>query len=174
MIRFFRILLVVFSFWFYLGGAILEGQSNPFLQPGSQNRKPPPVIKSTPLPPSPKPINSNLQFRGYYKFQGVWHFALFDKVKNRGYWLQQGESLDNGKVTIDSFNEVEESVKIKGGQTLRLENSQHKVMPVPSAQPVKKASVLPPKTTGAVRSPTTTLPRVKIPPRKPTPPKLPR
>ena len=134
MIRFFRILLVVFSFWFYLGGAILEGQSNPFLQPGSQNRKPPPVIKSTPLPPSPKPINSNLQFRGYYKFQGVWHFALFDKVKNQGFWLSKGETVDGIDAEVESFNPDTEIIKLKGGMTLSLRESDKTILPVPSGQ----------------------------------------
>ena len=144
-----------------------HAQGNPFLRPGSQNRKPTPTVKPAPPPPSPKPINSNLELRGFFKFEGAWHFALFDKVKNKGYWLKKGESFDDGKVQIESFNPETEVVKMKGGQTLSLKASQHKIMPVPSAQPVKKKkTAVPPKS--PIRLPNTNLPRVKIPPRKPT------
>ena len=63
-----------------------HAQSNPFLRPGSQNRKPTSIVKPAPPPPSPKPVNSNLELRGFFKFEGTWHFALFDKVKNKGYF----------------------------------------------------------------------------------------
>ncbi len=144
-----------------------HAQSNPFLRPGSQNRKPASIVKPAPPPPSPKPINSNLELRGFFKFEGTWHFALFDKVKNKGYWLKKGESFDDGKVQIESFNPETEIVKMKGGQTLSLKASEHKVMPVPSAQPVKKKNTTS-STKSPIRLPNTNLPRVKIPPRKPT------
>ena len=96
-------------------------------------------------PPSPTPINSNLELRGFFKYAGAWHFAIFDKVKNKGFWLKKGESFDNGKVQIESFNPETSVVKMKGGQTLTLKASEHKVMPVPSAQPVKKTNPTPPK-----------------------------
>ena len=145
-----------------------SAQSNPFLRPGSQNAKPPTVVKPAPPPPSPTPINSNLELRGFFKYAGAWHFAIFDKVKNKGFWLKKGESFDNGKVQIESFNPETSVVKMKGGQTLTLKASEHKVMPVPSAQPVKKTNPIPPKKS-SVRLPTSSnLPRVKIPPRKPS------
>ena len=138
------------------------------MRPGSQNAKPPTVVKPAPPPPSPTPINSNLELRGFFKYAGAWHFAIFDKVKNKGFWLKKGESFDNGKVQIESFNPETSVVKMKGGQTLTLKASEHKVMPVPSAQPVKKTSPTPPKKS-PVRLPTSSnLPRVKIPPRKPS------
>ena len=143
-----------------------HAQSNPFLRPGSQNRKPTSIVKPAPPPPSPKPVNSNLELRGFFKFEGTWHFALFDKVKNKGYWLKKGESFDDGKVQIESFNPETEVVKMKGGQTLSLKASEHKVMPVPSAQPVKKKNTTA-STKSPIRLPNTNLPRVKIPPRKP-------
>jgi len=156
--------LFIICFEFQLSS---HAQSNPFLRPGSQNLKPTSSVKPAPPPPSPKPINSNLELRGFFKFEGTWHFALFDKVKNKGYWLKKGESFDDGKVQIESFNPETEVVKMKGGQTLSLKASEHKVMPVPSAQPVKKKNTATsPKS--PIRLPNTNLPRVKIPPRKPT------
>ena len=144
-----------------------HAQGNPFLRPGSQNRNPTSIVKPAPPPPSPKPINSNLELRGFFKFEGTWHFALFDKVKNKGYWLKKGESFDDGKVQIESFNPETEVVKMKGGQTLSLKASQHKILPVPSAQPVKKKQTAAPAKS-PIRLPNKNLPRVKIPPRKPT------
>ena len=133
------LLLFIICFEFQLSS---HAQSNPFLRPGSQNRKPTSIVKPAPPPPSPKPVNSNLELRGFFKFEGTWHFALFDKVKNKGYWLKKGESFDDGKVQIESFNPETEVVKMKGGQTLSLKASEHKVMPVPSAQPVKKKNTI--------------------------------
>ena len=157
-------LLFAICFEFQLS---IQAQGNPFLRPGSQNRNPSSIVKPAPPPPSPKPINSNLELRGFFKFEGTWHFALFDKVKNKGYWLKKGESFDDGKVQIESFNPETEVVKMKGGQTLSLKASQHKIMPVPSAQPVKKKNTVAPAKS-PIRLPNTNLPRVKIPPRKPT------
>ena len=102
-------LLFVICFAFQLS---THAQGNPFLRPGSQNRKPTSIVNPAPPPPSPKPINSNLELRGFFKFEGTWHFALFDKVKNKGYWLKKGESLDDGKVQIESFNPETEVVKM--------------------------------------------------------------
>lgn len=145
----------------------LSAQSNPFLRPGSQNAKPPPVIRSTPNPPPPKPMNSNLELRGFFKFEGIWYFAIFDKVKNQGVWLKKGESFDNGKVKIESFNPETEVVKINGGMTLSLKESQHRVLPVPSAQPVKKPDTVL-KKNSPIRLPNSgKIPRVQIPARKP-------
>ena len=154
--------------WFFSQVEALRGQSNPFLRPGEQNRKIPPVVRPAPPPPAPKPINSNLQLRGFFKFKDVWHFAIFDKVKNKGFWLKKGESFDDGKILIESFDSDSETVMLKGGLSLTLQASQHQVRPVPSAQPVKKKTpnVVPSKS--PVRLPKPGLPRVKIPARNPS------
>tara|TARA_B100001093_G_C26827445_1_gene1014667 strand:+ start:2151 stop:2633 length:483 start_codon:yes stop_codon:yes gene_type:complete len=145
----------------------LYAQGNPFLRPGSESSKPPPVIRSSPNPPPPKPMNSNLELRGFFKLGGNWHFAIFDKVKNQGVWLKKGESFDEGKVQIESFNPDTEVVKMKGGMTLSLKKSQHKILPVPSAQPVKKTDTVL-KKNSPIRLPSgAKLPRVQIPARRP-------
>lgn len=145
----------------------LGAQANPFLRPGDLSKKTQPIVRPAPPPPAPKPINSNLELRGFFKFQEVWRFAIFDKVKNKGFWLKKGESFDNGKVQIESFNPDTESIRMKGGQNLTLKSSQHRVMPVPSAQPVKKKI---PSSSGKspIRLPKAGLPRVKIPARTPS------
>ena len=119
-------------------GLSVLGQANPFLRPGSQNARPPSIIKPAPPPPPPKPLNTNLELRGFFKFDGEWYFSIFDKVKNKGVWLQKGERYDDGKVEVESFNEKTEIVKMKNGLTLTLKKSDNKVLPVPSAMPVKK------------------------------------
>ena len=52
--------------------------------------------------------------------------------------MQKGERFDDGKVEIESFNEIDDVVKLKNGLTLTLKKSENKVLPVPSAMPVKK------------------------------------
>lgn len=148
--------------------SVLRGQANPFLRPGDQSRRPPPVVRPAPPPPAPKPINSNLELRGFFKFKDAWHFAIFDKVKNKGVWLKKGESFDDGEILIESFNPDTETIKMRGGVTLSLKSSQHRVMPVPSAQPVKNKTkqVTPPKP--SIRLPNSGLPAVKIPSRNPS------
>ena len=102
------------------------------------------MVKPAPvLPPSPTPINSNLELRGFLNMLGFGTLLYSDKVKNSDFWLKKGESFDNGKVQIESFNPETSVVKMKGGQTLTLKASEHKVMPVPSAQPVKKTNLIP-------------------------------
>jgi len=123
---------------FFWASAYSFSQENPFLRPGSQSARPPTLIKPAPPPPPPKPLNTNLELRGFFKFEGQWYFSIFDKVKNQGVWLQKGERFDDGKVEIESFNEIDDVVKLKNGLTLTLKKSENKVLPVPSAMPVKK------------------------------------
>ena len=118
---------------------LVYGQ-NPFLRPGSERPKTPTIVRPAPPPPPPKPLNTNLELRGFFKFGGEWYFSIFDKSKNKGVWLQQGERFDDGKIEIESFNEETEVVKIKGGTTLSLKKSDNKVLPVPSGQPIKKTT----------------------------------
>jgi len=95
--------------------------------------------RPAPPPPPPKPQNTNIELRGFFKFQGEWYFSIFDKAKNKGVWLQEGEAFDGGKVEIESFNPETEVLKMKGGITLSLKKSDGKVLSVPSAMPVSKA-----------------------------------
>ncbi|MEC7542210.1 MAG: hypothetical protein VX479_01040 [Verrucomicrobiota bacterium] len=159
-------------------GSVLLGQANPFLRPGSQSARPPAVIKPAPPPPPPKPLNTNLELRGFFKFDGQWYFSIFDKVKNQGVWLQKGERFDDGKVEIESFNEETEIVKMKNGLTLSLKKSDNKVLPVPSAMPVKKPAPTgkkpPVPTRTNIAKPATGGRTLTIPPRTPSIPQRPK
>ena len=95
----------------------LKGQNNPFLRPGSNSPKPPVIQRPAPPPPKPIPRNPNIEFRGYYEFEGVWRVALFNKVKNQGFWLVEGEVLEG--IEVESFNSDTEVIKLKGEQSLR-------------------------------------------------------
>jgi len=112
-------------------------QTNPFLRPGSIQPKPPTVQKPAPPPPKPIPRNPNIEFRGYYEFQGKWRIALFDKAKNQGFWLSQGEKVADIDAEVESFNPETEVLKLKGGMTLSLKDSDKSTLPVPSGQTVK-------------------------------------
>ena len=140
------------TFFLFFGVVSYVYAQNPFLQPGSN--KPRPVIqKPTPPPPPPKPQNTNIELRGFFKFRDEWHFSIFDKAKNKGVWLKKGESFDDGKVEIESFNPDTEVLKIKGGITLSLKKSENKFIQVPSGMPVKKPASKPSTTSSKPRSP---------------------
>lgn len=107
-------------------------QGNPFLRPGSKIPVQPLVRKPAPPPPKPIPVNPNLEFRGYFKLKGVWYFALFDKSKNRGEWLQKGQSMTEGGGEIERFDLAGEQISLKGGGKLTLKKSENRSLPLPS------------------------------------------
>jgi hypothetical protein len=131
-------------------------QTNPFLRPGSNSPKPPVVQRPAPPPPKPIPRNPNIEFRGYYQFQGEWRIALFDKAKNQGFWLSQGDKVADLDAEVESFNPETEILKLRGGMTLSLKDSDKKVLPVPSGQvkPMK-----PPSSAQKPKSPPIPLPK---------------
>jgi hypothetical protein len=118
----------------------LCAQNNPFLRPGSNKPQPPVVRRPAPPPPKPIPRNPNIEFRGYYQFEGEWKIALFDKTKNQGFWLTQGEKLADLDAEVESFDPGTEILKLKGGMTLSLKDSDKTVLPVPSGQVKRPAS----------------------------------
>ena len=121
-------------------GFSIDLLSNPFLRPGSNAPKPPVVQRPAPPPPKPIPRNPNIEFRGYYEFQGEWRIALFDKAKNQGIWLSQGEKVADFDAEVESFNPKTEVIKLRGGMTLSLKDSDKTTLPVPSGQAVKPPS----------------------------------
>ena len=118
-------------------GTCLSAQSNPFLRPGANKPQAPIVQRPAPPPPKPIPRNPNIEFRGYYEFQGEWRIALFDKAKNFGFWLTEGENFPDLDGEVESFDPKTEVLKLKGGMTLSLKDSDKTTLPVPSGQPVK-------------------------------------
>lgn len=127
--------------------------SNPFLRPGFNAPKPPVVQRPAPPPPKPIPRNPNLEFTGYYKFQGEWKLALFDKVKNQGFWLSKGELLEGVDAEVESFNPETEEIKLQGGMVLKLKDSEKSVLPVPSGQASSNKPPIPVSPANAVPKP---------------------
>ena len=115
----------------------LFAQNNPFLRPGSKVPKPPVIQRPAPPPPKPIPRNPHIEFRGYYEFQEEWRIALFDKAKNLGFWLSQGEKVADFDAEVESFNPETEVLKLRGGMTLSLKDSDKTTLPVPSGQAVQ-------------------------------------
>jgi len=75
---------------------------NPFLRPGSNQKPPPP--KNTDYKPRPVPqkdMSREIEFRGYFIFQGNPFFCLFNKKSNRGEWISLSE------VTYEEFEAYE-------------------------------------------------------------------
>ena len=109
----------------------LNAQGNPFLRPGGKAPTKPVIRKPVPPPPPPIPHNPNIEFRGYFKLSGEWHFALFDKSKNRGEWLRVGESLPEGGREIEEFDLKNEELFLKGGVKLTLKESEKRTLALP-------------------------------------------
>lgn len=110
----------------------LFAQSNPFLPPGAKTARPPaPVVKPMPVSPKPKPVNPNLELRGIFRYRDVWHFSIHDKVKNKGYWVTPGDALTEANIEVESFDEANDVLKLKGGISLSLRKSANKTLPVP-------------------------------------------
>jgi len=117
------------------------GQGNPFLRPGSKVPVRPVIRQPAPPPPPPIPINPNLEFRGYFKYLGEWHFAVFDKSKNRGEWLKKGDKITDGGEQIENFDVKKEEISLKGGLKLSLIESDKRTLALPGGgvprQPAK-------------------------------------
>ena len=145
----------------------LHCQSNPFLRPGANKPKAPTVQKPASLPPKPIPVNPNIEFRGYYEFKGEWKIALFDKAKNQGFWLSKGETVADFDAVVESFNPETEVLKLNGGMTLSLKDSDKTTLPVPSGQPVKPpAPAKPISPAGKVAPPIKPKPSIPLPRRR--------
>ncbi|MEK9772459.1 MAG: hypothetical protein VW576_02735 [Opitutae bacterium] len=79
--------------------------------------------------------------------------ALFDKSKNEGFWLTQGEKIEGIDAEVESFNPETEIIKLKGGMTLNLKDSDKTVLPVPSGQVKSTSPPIPRNSTPAVQVP---------------------
>ena len=119
-------------FFVLMSVSSLFAQSNPFLPPGARTVRPPaPAVKQLPAAPKPKPINPNLELRGIFRYRDVWHFSIHDKVKNKGYWVTPGDALTEANIEVESFDEANDVLKLKGGVSLSLRESANKTLPVP-------------------------------------------
>ena len=168
--------LATCSFLFGLVPAPSVGLENPFLPPGAKSaRSSQPIIRPAPPAPKPKPINPNLELRGIFRYRDVWHFSIHDKVKNKGYWVTSGDALSEAGVEVESFDEKNDVLKLKGGMTLALKKSMNKTLPVPGQGKPKPIAKKPTSPRPSLPSPRrVTLPSksgvrrtVTIPPRLP-------
>ena len=134
---------IVFSLISYPADSL--AQDNPFLPPGAKSTRPSqPVVRPAPPAPPPKPINPNLELRGFFRYRDIWHFSVHDKVKNKGFWVTEGDGLTESGIEIESFDEETEVLKLKGGMTLALRESANKTLPVPGQgkpKPISKKNM---------------------------------
>jgi len=153
----------------------LGAQSNPFLPPGAKTSRPPaPVVKPMPVAPKPKPVNPNLELRGIFRYRDVWHFSIYDKVKNKGFWVTPGDALTEANIEVESFDEANDVLKLKGGMSLSLRESANKTLPVPGQGKPKaitrKPSAKPTANRVTFPNPSGVRRTVTIPPRSSAPP----
>lgn len=139
--------LLTLCLLFSLVPASSVAQDNPFLPPGAKAARPAPtVVKPASPAPPPKPVNPNLELRGIFRYRDVWHFSIHDKVKNKGYWVTEGDALSEAGVEVEGFDDENEVLKLKGGMTLALKESINKTLPVPGQgkpKPIAKKPTTP-------------------------------
>ncbi|MBU62870.1 MAG: hypothetical protein CMI26_10255 [Opitutae bacterium] len=155
------------SFLFFQGS--LFSQDNPFLPPGAKNARPPaPVVRQLPVAPKPKPVNPNLELRGIFRYREVWHFNVHDKVKNKGYWITPGDALTEANIEVESFDEANDVLKLKGGMSLSLRESAGKTLSVPGQGKPKAITKKPPANRVSFPGKSGARRTVTIPPRIPS------
>jgi len=123
--------------------SLLSAQINPFLRPGSKTPSAPIVQQSRPLPPKPIPHNPNLEFRGYFKLKGTWHFAVFDKSINKVEWYMPGDEIGDSGHKINEFIVDKEVLILAGGLELALQESDKKSLPLPVSKMQSKPKPVP-------------------------------
>jgi hypothetical protein len=171
----FVILLGNCCLFFYFIASTSVAQQNPFLPPGAKSARPPaPVVRQAPIAQKPKPVNPNMELRGIFRYRDVWHFSIHDKVKNKGYWVTSGDSLTEDNIEVESFDEANDVLKLKGGMELELKPSSLKTLPVPGQGKPKPIAKKPTPPKPVVNRTTFTRPggmrTVTIPPRAPARP----
>ena len=124
-------------------------------------------------------MNPNLELRGIFRYRDVWHFSIHDKVKNKGYWVTEGDALSEAGVEVEGFDDENEVLKLKGGMTLALKESFNKTLPVPGQgkpKPIAKKPTAPKPPVRRVALPSRggVKRTVTIPPRLPNPAGKPR
>lgn len=98
---------------------------SPFLPPNHG------VVAAKPLAPAPSgTIARQLEFRGVIQIGDEFHFSIFNKKENLGYWLKEGENA-NG-VVVNDFDTGNLSLTVsKDGRSERLAMASANERPLP-------------------------------------------
>ncbi|MDP4645048.1 MAG: hypothetical protein NWS71_11465 [Opitutales bacterium] len=115
-------------------------------------------------------IARQIEFRGIVQMNGVYKFSLFNKSDQKGYWIPEGESRDNIKIT--KFDVDSKTVTVsQNGRTEKLTLMESTDVPMAVATSAPPATAnnatpnLPPGLTVQVNNnskPTTTVPRRRV------------
>ena len=84
--------------WLHADSSKLESNS-PFLPPGYSRSK---SKLTRPVQQTGRPINQELEFRGIIQLNGMYHFSVFKKSENKGYWIPENAS-ENG-ISVSNFD----------------------------------------------------------------------
>lgn len=113
--QFIKDLLLIAGCCWYLSSHLdaapskLESDS-PFLPPGYSTAKPPPRLTQKPN----SPLARELEFRGVVLLDGIYHFSLFKKSENKGYWISENDSQDGMEISDFDVNSMEITVTVNG------------------------------------------------------------
>lgn len=111
--------------------------------------------KTEPVAPKPVAVNGaiarQIEFRGVVQMNGVYKFSLFNKSDQKGYWIPEGESRDNIKVTKFDADSMAITVS-QNGRTERL------TLMESTDTPMAVATSAPPPTAKSGNTPNQTLP----------------
>lgn len=59
------------------------------------------------------PMSSYLEVRGFFTWQGNTEVSIFDRRKNRSYWLRENQSME--EITVKSINVDQQSATLQDG-----------------------------------------------------------
>ncbi|MGJ8650091.1 MAG: hypothetical protein ACSHX4_07020 [Opitutaceae bacterium] len=130
--------------------------------------------KPTRVEPKPVVVNGaiarQIEFRGIVQMNGVYKFSLFNKSDQKGYWIPEGESRDNIKIT--KFDADSKTVTVsQNGRTEKLSLMESTDVPMavavsaPPAQANNAKPSLPPGVTIKVNNnskPSVAVPRRRV------------
>ena len=119
----------------------LESDS-PFLPPG--------YSKIKQLPPKPtrqpkSPLAKELEFRGVVQLNGIYHFSLFKKSENKGYWISENGSENGIGVSDFDSDSMEITVTVNGrSEKLALMAASEDPLPVVAKPSLPTPAMTPP------------------------------
>lgn len=134
------LLLMTLSTLVFSETSLLE--KSPFLPPGygKEERKP-----TEPRIQPRGQISREIEFRGMVQIDGVYQFSVYNKKKQKGYWLKMNESEDG--IAVNHFDENASSIIVKmngRSERLTLMAATEKPLPVSQTRPSRANKNRPP------------------------------
>lgn len=130
--------LLIIGSCLYLNSLLLAAPSklesnSPFLPPGYSTLKP---TLPKPVTQPNSPLARELEFRGVVQLNGTYHFSLFKKSENKGYWIPENGIEDGIEVSNFDADGMLITVTVNSrSEQLSLMTASENPLPVPTTSP---------------------------------------